>query len=105
MRCRRRRLRSVSAWITCDGGRCWIPPSGSPRFLHALDELLDPLIDRTERVLAQHGPLSLVVQLEMDPVDGEVPPLLQGLADELAAQPRPCSLRRDGLGLEDVQVP
>src|SRR5580700_3506426 len=60
-----------------------------PALLHALDELLDPLVDRTERVLAQHGPLSLVVQLEMDPVDGEVPPLLQGLADEVTAQLRP----------------
>src|ERR1700693_3003634 len=72
---------------------------------HAGDELLDPLLDRTERALAQHGPLSLVVELEMHPVDREVTPLLLGTADELAAQLRPGSLRRDGLGLEDVQVP
>src|SRR6185437_7542287 len=54
--------------------------------LHAGDQLLDPLVDRAERVLAQHGPLSLVVQLEVHPVDGEVAPLLLGPADELAAQ-------------------
>src|SRR5689334_24727745 len=39
---------------------------------HPRDQLLDPLVDRAERVLAQHGPLSLVVQLEVDPVDGKV---------------------------------
>src|SRR5204863_8667066 len=58
------------------------------------DELLDPLVPRFERVLAQHRPLGLVVELEMDPVDGEVAPPLLGLADELAAQPRPSGLRR-----------
>src|ERR1700678_2703804 len=72
---------------------------------HAGDESLDPLIDRTERVLAQHGSLGLVVELEMDPVDGEVAPLLLGPADELTAQLRPGGLWRDRLGLEDVQVP
>src|ERR1700691_3284431 len=41
----------------------------------------------------------------MYPVDGEVAPLLLGPADELAAQLRPGVLRRDGLGLENVQVP
>src|ERR1700746_2188010 len=71
---------------------------------HAGDELLDALVDRAERVLAQHGPLGLVVQLEVHPVDGEVAPLLLGPADELAAQPGPRRLRRDRLGLEDVDV-
>ena len=41
---------------------------------HALDEPLDPLVDGPERVLAEHRALGLVVELEVDPVDGEVPP-------------------------------
>src|SRR6476620_6741851 len=72
--------------------------------LHPRDQLLDPLVDRAERVLAQHRPLSLVVQLEVDPVDGKVAPLLLGPADELAAELGPRRLRRDRLGLEDVDV-
>ena len=68
------------------------------------DELVDPLVDRAERVLAQHGALGLVVELEVHPVDGEVAPLLLRPADELAAQPGPGGLRRDRLGLEDVEV-
>src|SRR5580704_5450426 len=84
-------------------------PLGGPKaprlaLLHARDELLDPLVDRTERVLAQHGPLGLVVQLEVHPVDGEVAPLLLGPADELTAQLGPRRLRRHRLGLEDVDV-
>src|ERR1700722_5247363 len=71
---------------------------------HAGDELLDPLVYRTERGLAQHGPRGLVVQLEVDPVDGEGAPLRLGPADELAAQLGPRRLRRDRLGLEDVDV-
>ena len=47
---------------------------------HAGDEPLDPLVDRPERVLAQHGALGLVVELEVHPVDGEVAaPLLGAL--------------------------
>src|SRR6516162_11556008 len=76
----------------------WLPTS------HAGDELLDALVHRAERVLAQHRPLGLVVQLEVHPVDSEVAPLLLGPADELAAQPGPRRLRRDRLGLEDVDV-
>src|ERR1700755_3379528 len=72
--------------------------------LHPRDQLLDPLVDRAERVLAQHGPLSLVVQLEVDPVDGKVAPLLLRPADGLAAKLGPRRLRRDRLGLEDVDV-
>src|ERR1700746_1094280 len=71
---------------------------------HAGDELLDALVPRAERVLAQHGPLGLVVQLEVHPVDGEVAALLLRPADELAAQLGPGGLRRDRLGLEDLQV-
>ncbi len=40
--------------------------------LHAGDELVDPLVDRAERVLAQHGALRLVVELQVHPVDREV---------------------------------
>src|SRR4029078_4299233 len=72
--------------------------------LHPRDQLLDPLVDRAARVLAQHGPLILVVEIEVDPVDGKVAPLLLGPADELAAKLGPRRLRRDRLGLEDVDV-
>ena len=72
--------------------------------LHAGDKLLHPFVDRTERVLAQHRPLRLVVQLEVHPVDGEVAALFLGPADELAPQLGAGGLRRDGLGLEDLQV-
>src|ERR1700750_2860500 len=69
---------------------------------HPRDQLLAPLVDRAKRVLAQHGPLSLVVQLEVDPVDGKVAPLLLGPADELAAKLGPRRLRPERLGLKDV---
>src|SRR6201990_3782935 len=72
--------------------------------LHPRDQLLDPLGDRAERGLAQHGPLSLVVQLEVDPVDGKVAPLLLGPADELAAELGPRCLRRERPGAADVEV-
>src|ERR1700753_4034752 len=72
--------------------------------VHPRDQLLDPLVDRAERVLAQHGPLSLVVQLEVDPVDGEVAPLLLGPADELAAKLGPRRLRRGRICLRSVDV-
>src|ERR1700730_14679040 len=49
--------------------------------LHAGDQLLDPLVHRPERVLAQHGPLGLVVQLQVHPVHGEVTAALLGPAD------------------------
>src|ERR1022692_4128724 len=54
--------------------------------LHPGDQLLHPLVDRAERVLAQHSPLCLVVELEMDPVDGEVTAPLLSPSDEVAAQ-------------------
>src|SRR3954451_4030731 len=71
---------------------------------HALDEAFHALVVRPERVLAQHGALGLVVQLEVHPVDGEVPPALLGALDEVAAQPGTRGLRRDRLGLEDRQL-
>src|SRR5262245_27318458 len=74
------------------------------RTSHAGDEAVDTLVVGAERVLAQHGPLRLVVQLEVHPVDREVAPLLLRVADELAAQPCPRGLRRCLLGLVDPQV-
>ena len=53
---------------------------------HALDQPLDPGVLAQERVLAQHGSLGLVVELEVHPVDGEVAPVLLGGPDEVAAQ-------------------
>src|ERR1017187_10674820 len=57
--------------------------------LHAGDQLLHPLVDRPERVLAQDGPLRLIVELEMHPVYREVAPPLLRAPDEIAAQPGP----------------
>src|SRR3990170_2712149 len=71
---------------------------------HARDELLDALVDGAERVLAQHGALRLVVELEVHPVDREVPAALLGPPDELAAEAGAGGLRRDGLRLEDLDV-
>src|SRR5665648_1301054 len=50
------------------------------------------------------SPLRLVVELEMDPVDGEVPFVLLGCTDEDATQLGPRRLRRHCLGLEDLRV-
>src|SRR5947209_10734809 len=78
---------------------------GTPvRGLHARDQLLHAVVDGAERVLAQHGALRLVVELEVNPVDGEVAPLLLGPLDEVAAQPGPRGLWRHRLGLEDLEV-
>src|ERR1700730_17396834 len=62
--------------------------------LHAGDQPLDPLVDRPERILAQHGALCLIVEFEVHPVDGEVAACSLGGADELAAQPGPGGLWR-----------
>src|SRR4051794_9487552 len=71
---------------------------------HTRDELLDPIIDSAKRVLAQHGALGLVVELQVNPVDGEVAALLLRPLDEVTAQSSPRRLRRHRLGLEDAQV-
>src|SRR5258708_6808963 len=71
---------------------------------HARDQALDPLVVGPERVLAEHGPLGLIVELEVHPVYGEVAPLLLGVSDELAPKPGPGGLRRGLLGLEDLQL-
>src|SRR5580704_15100060 len=84
-------------------GRGAVGPRG-PRGLHPRYELFDPLVHGAERVLAQDGPLCLVVQLQVHPVDGEVTPLLLRPADELTTQLGPGGLRRNRLGLENVDV-
>src|SRR5690625_4604513 len=71
---------------------------------HTGDELVDPFIDGLERVLAQHGALGLVIEFEMDPIHGEVAPLLLRPADELTPEFGPGGLRWHRLGLEDLQV-
>src|SRR5688500_9656082 len=65
---------------------------------------LNPFVVGSERVLAQHGALRLVVELEVHPIDGEVAPALLSLADEVAAQPGARGLRRNALGGEDVEI-
>src|SRR4029450_3319844 len=60
--------------------------------LHAGDELVDPIVVGAERVLAEDGALGLVVELEVDPVDGVVAAAFLGLADELAAEAGPGGL-------------
>src|ERR1700722_5474222 len=62
--------------------------------LHAGDQPLDPLVDRPERIFAQHGALSLVIELEVHPVDGEIAAGRLGGADELTPQPCPRGLWR-----------
>ncbi len=59
---------------------------------------------RAERVLAQDRALGLVVELEVDPVDGEVATALLRAPDEVAAQLGPGRLRRHGRRLEDLDV-
>src|SRR5690606_5828875 len=88
------------------GGR----PTAGARFVtsrpasHRLDEAFDALVDAPERVLAQHGALRLVIELEMDPVDRVVPPRLLRGAHEVATQLGTGRLRRDGGRLEHLQV-
>ena len=79
----------------CIGPDC-IPlpsPPGRRRRSEAGDQPLDPLVEGAERVLAQHGALRLVVELEVHPVDGEVALPGLGRLDELAPQPGPGGLR------------
>ncbi len=51
-----------------------------------IHQALDPLVHGTERVLAQHGALGLVVELEVHPVHGEVAAVGLGSPDEVAAK-------------------
>src|SRR3954453_2786599 len=88
--------------------RCGLGPNGEPTTSapssHPVDQPLHSLVVGPEGVLAEHRALRLIVELEVYPVDGEVTPPLLGLADELAPQARASGLRRDRLGLEDLQV-
>ncbi len=62
---------------------------------HTGDELFDPLINAAKRVFAQHGAGGLVVELEVNPVNGEVPPMQLSMLDELPAKAGTGGLRRD----------
>src|SRR5687768_13754943 len=53
------------------------PPS------HVRDQLLHAFVDGLERVLAQNGPLRLIVELQVHPVDRVVPSLRLRLPDEV----------------------
>src|ERR1700677_1015162 len=92
---------SLPCWPRGTAHAC---PGGNFRRSHTRDELFDPFVHRTERVLAQDGPLRLIVQLQVHPADGERTALFLRPADELAAQLAPGGLRRDRLGLEDIDV-
>src|SRR3954464_8709272 len=85
-------------------GDCSPEVSGCGLSLHAGDELFHPVVHGPEWVLAQDGALRLVVELEMDPVHGEVASLLLSPFDEVASQPGTSGLRGNGLGLEDARV-
>ena len=56
------------------------------------DELLHAVVDRTERILAQHGALGLVVQLQVDPIHRVVAALLLRVLDEVPAELGPGAL-------------
>src|SRR3954469_4923074 len=71
---------------------------------HGGDELLDALIHAAVRVLAQHSALGLIVELEVHPVDGEIPPLLLRLLDEVTAQLGTSRLRRHTFRLECREI-
>ena len=64
---------------TAEGPAASLQSRGQRGPLHRGDQLLDALVDGLERVLAQHGALGLVVELEVHPVDGVVALLLLGL--------------------------
>src|SRR5262249_17558080 len=78
-------------------GACW-PLEGG-------DQLLDPVVARFEGVLAEAGALRLVVELEVDPVHGEISPSLLGPANELAPEFGPSGLGRLVHRNLDVLVP
>src|SRR6266542_5021017 len=75
-----------------------------PRRLEARDQLLDALVASFERVLAEDGPLRLVVELQVHPVDGVIALALLGSPHELTAQPRTRRLRRRDHRKIDVLV-
>src|SRR5215470_8217714 len=98
--------RSCHSWCATTCVRtCAICNAASPgSSLKRRDQALDALVDRPERVLAQHGALRLVVELEVHPVHGEVAAGRLGGRDEVAAQLGPGRLRRGVLGGLDLAV-
>src|SRR5215813_9958639 len=72
--------------------------------LHSGNELLDPFVDGPEGIFTENSALGLIVQLEVHPVDREVPAPFLRSPDEVTAQPSPGRLRRNRLGFEDRQV-
>jgi len=81
-------------------------PRGCPRWgrplsrrsrlssLNRLDEPLDAFRRAIGMVLQQDRPLCLVVQLQVHPVDGEIPALLLGSFDEFT--PKTCRVVSGG---------
>src|SRR5829696_10383298 len=72
--------------------------------LQARDQPFDAVVARLERVLAQHGALRLVVELQVDPVDRVVPLSLLRPLDERAPEAGSRGLRRSGHGGVDLAV-
>jgi len=64
----------------------------APARSEAGDETLDAVVVGAERVFQEHGALGLVVQLEVHPVNGEVPAALLGPPHEGTAQAGPGCL-------------
>src|SRR5437764_11403344 len=68
------------------------------------DQLLDALVTGLEGILAEHGALGLVVELQVHPVDRVVALALLGPADELAAEAGARRLGRFDDGAVDALV-
>jgi hypothetical protein len=77
------------------------PLSQEPR-PEAGDQAVDPVVVRAEGVLAENRALGLVVELQVHPIDGEIPPLSFGGVDELASQLGASRLRRFLRGPLDI---
>src|SRR5690606_28285957 len=71
---------------------------------HRRDEGGHPLVAARERVLAEHGLLGRVVELEVHPVDGVVAAALLRGGDEVPAELRAGGLRRRGPRRLDLLV-
>src|SRR5690348_10127794 len=80
--------------------RPYVPMSS----LQRSDQPFDALVARLERVLAENGPLRLVVELQVHPVDGVVALAFLGPLDERATQAGTRRLRRGVDRLVDLLV-